>query len=474
MKVTEKKRKILIAVASVVLFVIIGIGGYFYYKNILAMKAVVERDVIYNGISISGIDVSGLTKEEASMLLQNTLCKELDEKVITVYYGVKKWVMPYTDFEAKYDVDAASQEAFEIGRKGSLKERYDFILSLKPGENDISPAYSYNEGLAKEKITDIAKGIDKEPVDSKLSRVNGKFVITKEETGYETDIARSLEELNEMLSGRKEGSLLLTVMSVEPKVTREENKKSTTLIGSFSTKYSEGDIGRNINLEVACDHINGTVLKPGEIFSMNEALGPQTYENGYRNATIIVNGKLEDGLAGGVCQVSTTVYNAAIFSELEIVERRNHSLMVGYVPMGRDATLAGDYIDLKFKNNTDTPIYIEAYLENNEVHTNIYGNEIHEAGREVEFETVYEYSIGKPAEKVTEDPELSEGERVTTYKGKVGAKVSVYKNVYHDGVLISREWFSESTYKSTPDEVTVGTKKTDTQNTITNGNGENS
>ena len=467
---TEKKKKILIAVASLIFLTVIGIGGYFYYQNLRLMKEVVERDAIYSGISISGVDVSGLSRGEASMLIEKTLCEELAQKTITAHYGLNEWEMPYSEFEAEYDVASAVDSAYAIGRKGGMRERYNLIVSLRLGENDVSLPYSYNSALSKEKINKIAKEIDKEPVDSVLSRANGRFIITKEENGYKTDVIKSLGELNKMLSNKEEGSFLLTVMSVSPKLTMEENQKSTTLIGGFSTKYSAGDIGRNTNLEVGCGHINGTVIKPGEIYSMNESLGPQTYENGYRNAAVIVNGKLEDGLAGGVCQITTTIYNAAIFAELEIIERKNHSLMVGYVPLGRDAAVAGDYTDLKFRNNTKSPLYIETYVENNSIYANIYGKEIHEPGRRIEFETVYEYSIGKPAEKVTEDPELSDGERIVTYSGKAGAKVSVYKNIYHDDVLISREWFSSSTYKATPDEVTLGTKKTDSQQVVSNQN----
>lgn len=195
---------------------------------------------------------------------------------------------------------------------------------------------------------------------------------------------------------------------------------------------------------------------------MNKELGPQTYENGYRNAAVIVNGKLEDGLAGGVCQITTTLYNAVIFAELEVVERRNHSLAVGYVPLGRDAAIAGDYTDFKFRNDTDYPVYVEAYLDGGKLVCNVYGHEVHDAGREVEFEKVFVATVPKPPEKVTKDPELPEGTREVTYTGKTGSKVSTYKKVYQNGELISREWFSDSNYRATADEVTVGTKKVET------------
>lgn len=237
------------------------------------------------------------------------------------------------------------------------------------------------------------------------------------------------------------GTVEIKKNEIQPKITREENEKATSLIGTYYTTFSGNDYGRNRNLRVGCANINGTELAPGEIFSMNEGLGPQTYENGYRDAAVIVDGKIEDGLAGGVCQITSTLYNAVILAELKIVERSNHSLAVSYVPLGQDAAVAGDYKDLKFQNDTDYPVYIEAYISGNKLITNVYGHEIHSPSREVKFENIVVSVIQKPAEKVTEDPEKPKGYREVTYYGKQGKKVSTYKIVYENGQQISREYF---------------------------------
>ena len=185
---------------------------------------------------------------------------------------------------------------------------------------------------------------------------------------------------------------------------------------------------------------------------------PYVGRGGYKMAGVYNNGKVEQGMAGGVCQVTTTLYNAAIMAELEIVERHPHSMTVGYVPLGRDAAVAGTYKDLKFRNNTEYPIMIEAYAANGKLVMNIFGHEVHNAGRKVSFDTVYEATVPKPAEKITEDPNRPEGEREITSKGRTGSKVSVYKTVT-DGGKTKREWFSSSSYRAVADEVTVGTKK---------------
>ena len=168
---------------------------------------------------------------------------------------------------------------------------------------------------------------------------------------------------------------------------------------------------------------------------------------------------MEKGVAGGVCQVTTTLYNAVLMAELDVVERHPHSMTVGYVPLGRDAAVAGTYKDLKFKNNTEYPILVEAYASGGNLVMNIYGHESHKNGRKVEYETVYEATVPKPEEIVKEDPEKPEGEREITARGRTGAKVSVYKVVYENGKQTSKDWFSSSSYRAAADEVTVGTKK---------------
>ena len=235
-----------------------------------------------------------------------------------------------------------------------------------------------------------------------MTRQNGTFVITDEQVGYEMDTDSVYNDSKAVVDTMDSGNVEIKMKELQPKITRAENEKATSLIGSYYTTFTSGNAGRNENLRVGCANINGTELAPGDVFSMNVELGPQTYENGYRDAAVIVNGKIEDGLAGGVCQITSTLYNAVILAELQIVERSNHSLAVSYVPLGQDAAIAGDYKDIKFKNNTDYPVYIEAYISGNKLIANVYGHEIHDSSRQVKFENVVNSVIEKPAEKVTE------------------------------------------------------------------------
>lgn len=457
----KAKRKMLIL--SILTVGVIAGGSVFAYGQYMKnkMEEVVNIDTIYSGISINDIDVSGMTKQQALQELQQEADVHLGSQKITIQQQEqeKNWEIPFSDLDVKYDIEAAVNEAWETGRTGELKERYKTVTDVAQNKLNIPVSYTYDKQKVTQKLEEIAQEFDVEAKDSTMTRKNGAFQITEEQKGYAMDIDKTAPKVEEMLEQNTGGIIEPEVTVTEPKVTKVDNEKVTDLIGSYNTSYSANAAGRNENLRVGCNNIDGTVLAPGEVFSMNVGLGPQTYANGYKDAGVYVNGKVEQGVAGGVCQVTSTLYNAVILAELEIVERYPHSMTVGYVPLGRDAAVAGDYKDLKFKNDTEYPIYIEAYARDGKVVCNIYGHEIHDAGHKVDFEMVFDGTIPKPAEKITKDATKPEGYRQVTYTGKTGSKVSTYKIVTENGKEVSKEWFSSSTYRATPDEVTIGTKK---------------
>ena len=329
---------------------------------------------------------------------------------------------------------------------------------LKDGV-DIELTYGYDAEMLSAKLDEVAEEFNQDAVDSTVVRQNGRFVVSPEQTGLAMEKDKTAKHVAKVMETRKSGTAEIAAKVTKPKITAEDNSHVTDLIGTYYTTYTNSDRNRNNNLAVGCNYINGTVIAPGEVFSANAHLGSQTAAGGYKEAGVYVNGKVEQGMAGGVCQVTSTLYNAVILAELEVVERSPHSMTVGYVPLGRDAAVAGTYKDLKFKNNTEYPIMIEAYASGGKLVMNIYGHEVHDAGRRLEFETVYEGTIDKPAEIVKKDPNLPEGERVITSRGRTGCKVSVRKKVYENGKQVSNEWFSSSSYRAAADEVTIGTKK---------------
>ena len=428
-----------------------------YMKN--KMEEAVNINTIYNGISVNGTDISGKTKEEALQQLQQEADVHLGNQKITIQKEDKIWDIPFSDLDVKYDIEASVEQAWEIGRTGELKDRYKVVTDVAQNKEDIPISYTHDNQKVVEKLQQIATEFNVDAQDSTITRKNGAFQITDEQKGYALDVDKTVPKVEELLEQNTGGIVEPEITVTEPKVTKADNEKVTDLIGTYSTTYSANAAGRNENLRVGCANIDGTVIAPGEVFSMNVGLGPQTYANGYKDAGVYVNGKVEQGVAGGVCQVTSTLYNAVILAELEVVERYPHSMTVGYVPLGRDAAVAGDYKDLKFRNDTEYPVYLEAYARDGKVVCNLYGHEIHDAGHKVDFEMVFDGTIPKPAEKITKDASKPEGYRQVTYNGKTGSKVSTYKIITEGGKQTSKEWFSSSTYRATADEVTVGTKK---------------
>ena len=459
-----KKAVIVVAVAAV------AAAGFFGYNHMQNKKVqeLLSAEGIYQGVTIDGTDVAGMSEAEALELLQNKYKTEIGGQVLTLYYEGEaeegeeaeelKWEVPFVEIGAGYQVEEAVKAAYETGRAGSEAENKKVGKTLLKDGVDIEVPYTYDSKLMDAKLAEIAEEFDREAEDSTVTRKNGKFVITDEKDGLVMDKAKTLEAVAEVMETRMSGEALIVAEVTKPEVTAKDNEHVTDLIGTFYTTFNNSDRNRNTNLAVGCNYINGTILAPGEVFSANVELGSQTAAGGYKMAGVYNNGKVEQGMAGGVCQVTTTLYNAALMAELEIVERHPHSMTVGYVPLGRDAAVAGNYKDLKFRNNTEHPIMIEAYAANGKLVMNIFGHEVHNAGRKVSFDTVYEATVPKPAEKITEDPERPEGEREITSKGRTGSKVSVYKTVT-DGGKTKREWFSSSSYRAVADEVTVGTKK---------------
>lgn len=450
------RRKVIYGVLSVILIAGIAFFGYFLYHR-HQIKQLLSQEGIYQNITIDGMDMSGKSKEEALQMLKQA--HPAESNVLTFRYDEDTWDVPFLDIEAGYHLEQAVEQAYQTGRSGTEKENYKVGATLLKENIDIALDFSYNTEKLKEKLQAIAQEFDREAVDSTVSRKNGSFVVTPEKVGRVMNQEQTTTEAAEVLDTHTSGTASIIAEETQPKIIAEQNGHVKDLLGSFSTAYNNSDPNRNINLRVGCNYINGTVVAPGEVFSTNANLGPQTYAGGYKDAAIYNNGKVEKGIAGGVCQVSSTLYNAVLMAELEVVERQPHSMKVGYVPLGRDAAIAGTYKDFKFKNNTQYPVLVEAYASGGQLVMNIYGEETRSNSRSVSYETVFEATVPKLPEVVTEDPEMPEGERVITSRGQTGAKVSVYKVVYQNGVKQSSDWFSSSSYRSSADYVTVGTKK---------------
>ncbi|MDR0999438.1 MAG: VanW family protein [Clostridiales bacterium] len=434
--------------------------GFVSYNSIRAMRALVDMESIYPNILINGVDVGNLGKSEAARKVRAAFKRDLDTKAIGVRINDIEYYYKFEEFGASYDFSAAVEQAYNYGRDGTLEQRYDIITALSETPYNITyePLYTYDDSTVEEKLSILAEQAYVAPVNAIIERANGTFVITKEVSGKALDVVNTAESVKNLLAADTQGVTDAFMTVLEAPVKESDVAKATSLIGTFHTSFTPGATGRNTNIRNAAGKINDSSIQPGEVFSTNAALGDQTIANGYAVAPVIIGNKTEDGVGGGVCQVSSTLYNAVLYAELEVVERTNHSLKVGYLDYGFDATLAGDYLDLKFRNNTSLPIFLECYTDGGRLTVNIYGEEIHDTGRALRFYNELIETIRPGADIITYDRSLSQGTRIVSSSAKTGLKYALYKTVYQDGVEISNGQINVSRYKAVPAQVRVGSR----------------
>ncbi len=254
------------------------------------------------------------------------------------------------------------------------------------------------------------------------------------------------------------GSYTIPAIITYPEITAAQLEEEFTdsVIGTYSTNYSTSSANRKENIRLASTKINGVILNPGEVFSFNGVVGPRTAETGYKIAHVYSGGKTVDGIGGGICQVSSTLYNAVVLADLEIVYRTNHTLPVSYVPLGRDATVSYGTIDFKFKNNKQSPVKLEVIADGSNLTVNIYGRKKYIT--DVSIETSITGTINYSTETIKDDT-MFEDEKKVEEKGANGTKVEAYKIIRKDGEEVSRTLLAKSTYTATPEVVRVGTKK---------------
>ena len=436
------------------------IAGYLSYKKIIS---VIETDRIYKNILVNEIDIGDLEKVEAMNKLNTKLQIPIDQKIIKLkdIEQEKEYDFSFKDFNAHYDIEKIINKAYDYARNGNFIKRYEEVVKLRKNPLKLNAEYIINREFIKTKLADIESSVYIKPKDAYIYRENGKFITVEGKDGRKLNPDKNLDLIIDLLNKKTGGEINLIFDSVSPRYSKNDFAKTKDLLGTFKTVFGNSKISRNQNIINAARKINNNVVYPGEIYSLNNNLKPFSIKNGYVNAPIIVNGKLTDGMGGGICQLSTVLYNAVLYSELDIVERRNHSLKVGYIDYGFDATLAGDYIDLKFKNNTSVPLLIESVINQNSLVINIYGEETRPQTRKITFQNELVAKIPAPAETIIYTNELPEGEKRFETRSKNGFRYKLYKIIYENGVQKEKVLVNTSYYRPTRGTVKVGTKKTE-------------
>lgn len=447
-----KKLKWILSITAFVLAasVLAGVSG-------IARAEESENAVIPSKVYIGDVAVGGMTAEEAKQAVLTSVEGKLDAE-ITLRAGDNEKTVTARDLGVEWSNTYIAEEASLIGKVGNLIQRYKDMKDLENEDKVYDVEYSADYDKVTAWLEENTAELNQDAVNNGLKREDGAFVIIEGQEGIEVDVEASAESIVSYFSEEWDGangSVALAANVVEPEGSKEDLESIQDVLGSFSTYFGDSAAGRITNVKHATSFIDGTVLYPGEEFSVYDAIAPLNAENGYELAGAYENGTTVESYGGGVCQVSTTLYNAVIRAELEVTERFNHSMLVTYVKPSMDAAIAGTYKNLRFVNPYDKPIYIEGYTSGGTLYFNIFGDETRPANREVRFEseTVSEEQP-VPKFEATADPI---GVINRTQKAHVGNVARLWKIVLVDGVEESREVFNNSKYNASPDIYSVGT-----------------
>ncbi len=501
-----------VIVTAITLVVLFGIVfGYCVYL-------VNSQSGIFNGVTIAGIDVSGLTRREAVSRLESQMDTVMENLNFDVIAGDYTYTVESEDLGLSYDAGSAAAKAYNYGRDGSFFENVYAAYVAKTKGYDIAFDYTYDtqkvealalkiaqeistapkdtvyeigeesvvitlgssgvsvsagnvetllkqrlegqsgdivigeEGdrLASVDLEKIKKEVDREATDAYVDETDpNNPVLVPSQTGRIFDI----EKAKAILAGEGDGDggnvYTIDFEIIEPEIKTEDVEFYTynDLISTATTYLNPGQKDRTSNVQLACQKINGIILKPGEEFSFNTVVGERTYEAGFKDAAIYQSGEIVDGVGGGICQVSSTLYMGAVYADLEITSRRNHRFTVTYTELGQDATVAYDSgVDFKFRNDRDTAIKVMIVQESDYVKCEIYGT--YEEGEESKTTTMESKTIGSTAFKTVYV--IDESVPVNTQKlknnGYTGYSVETYRVVRVNGEEVSRTLENTSKY----------------------------
>ena len=421
--------------------------------------AMVSGDKIHTNITVKGINVGGMTYSQAESTLREKFEPTIDESAFNLKFGERVWKLSYRDVEFQYEYEDAVTKAYDIGHKGSFFKKVADVISSQLERKDIDLNYSYDTQYISKRLEDISKELGQEAKDATITLKDSVFIITDEVEGRKLDVNKSYDNIKAQIEKLAALDMDLVVEVTPPDIKRSDLENIKDNLGEYSTKFNAADVDRTHNIKIATSSAAGILIKPGEIYSVDKIVGPRLAKYGYKEAKVIINNELVPGIGGGVCQVSSTMYNAALLSNMKIVERRSHSLPSSYIPLGRDATISEGYIDLKFQNTTQYPIYIHGEVKGSWVKFSIYGRN-ENPGRTVKIRTEV-IKKTEPQITIIEDPTLPEGTEVEEKKAYTGYVVRSFRVVMENGLEVFSEELPKSVYRVANGVKRVGTMKTE-------------
>lgn len=417
-------------------------------------------DVIKTGVYADSIDLSGMTTKEAEDAIEDYV-EALDEVELT-FLVTEGNEVTFTAGELglEWENREIVQEAVMLGTEGNIVQRYKALADLARENKVYNIEITVDKDTVKALIEERCAEYNVEAVDYSLVREGESFRVVAGQTGLKVDAETSADKVTEYVKNewdRGPAQIALEIVVDEPLGSEEELSQIKDVLGTCTTSYSTSGSSRSANVANGCNLINGTMVYPDEEFSAYEAIAPFSTENGYYLAGSYLNGQVVESLGGGICQVSTTLYNAVLQAELEVTERHNHSMIVTYVDPSADAAIAeSSGKDFRFVNNTEAPIYIEGYTtDDKQICFTIYGMETRDSGHQVRYESEVVSKTYPDSEVIYVNESLPVGS-VSVQSAHIGYKANLWKIVTENGEEVSREMVNSSSYQVAPRTATVG------------------
>lgn len=421
------------------------------------------KDQILTNVYIGPVEVSGMTAEEAVWSIETYRKERLADRVTMEVEGQSAEVT-LGELGLEYrDAKQVANKAVHYGKEGTVIQRFQKIRGLSDEKHVIKENLQLNPETAKAVINERAVPLAVGAENAYIERTGeDAFQVVQEKEGYTVDVDASIKSMDRYLEENwkhQDFSIEMTLVREEPEITAADLQSIEDELGSFSTDAGGGDRWQNLSTGVS--KLNGTILMPGESLSVCDATAPYDEEHGYVEAGSYENGQVVDSYGGGICQVSTTLYNAVLYAELQVDQRHPHSMLVNYVKPSRDAAIAEGILDFVFTNNYDTPIYIWGQIDGaNQLRFAIYGKDTRPEGRTVEYESeileTEDYGI-----TYQEDPDAALGSMQYSGSPHTGTTAQLWKVVYQDGVEESREVINHSVYEKSDQIILVGTASDD-------------
>lgn len=459
----KKRKNFFIGTGFLALVLIIAITGQIQLSN-------TPNDVFGGDTYINGQSVAGYNVTQASEKISSAMKQQIEGINIQIMYKDKIWTFDENDFEIDDSVKTVVQKAYDSYKLGTQNISNATTLN---GLSNFSSNNAFNVSLKStfksfdEKINEIVSSIEQEPENAKVifsPNSTEMFSISEGVSGIKVDTEKLYTDLENQFLKTKDIKVYVSTNAIKPEIEKSYYDNKLNLMSQFSTTLKDSQEGRRANVDLALKKFNGKVIKAGEKVSFNDITGPQTKEGGYQPATVIYNGKFTTGIGGGICQASTTLYNALVLANLEINEVHKHTLPVGYVELSLDAMVSEGYSDMVFTNNSDDDIYIKTYTNEDEAVVMIYGASIPDG---VTIKRVAEFigNIAHNGDKIVVDENGDYADKVL-YKGEYyrvkypreGYEAKAYKETYQDGELVKREEIRHEKYQPIDGLIIEGAK----------------